>query len=239
MASEPRSWKEIRDQRRKENFVGRADQLRAFTDNFAGDEPNYMVFAVTGEGGVGKTTLLKQFEALASSPSINAICIRCDDRHASPATVMGYVADELAKSDISYKEFDERYKKYRELRQEIENDPKVPRSAVKLLSLGVTDFTIKTLRKTPGVGVFFEYTDEKSAGEALAQLVDYGINRWGNKDEVQLLREPERILTPLFVELLAQAYEQQRLVLMFDVFERTCDTLSAWLFALFSFDYGE
>jgi hypothetical protein len=239
MSNKPQSWKTVRDQRRKKNFVGRADQLHAFSDNFAGDVPNYMVFAVTGEGGVGKTMLLKRYESIARSPANNANVIICDDKQPSPVTAMGYIAGELTKYDIQHKDFDERYKKYREMRQEIEGDPKVPRTWVDLLALGVSDFTIKSLRKAPGVGVLFEYADEKAAGEAFAQLVNYGINRWGNKDEVQLLREPEHALTPLFLELLSKACDKQRLVLMFDVFERTCDTLSPWLLALCKFEYGE
>ena len=64
MPTKPQSWKKIRNQRRKENFVGRADQLRVFSDNYVRARcPNYMVFAVTGEGGVGKSTLLTQYEA--------------------------------------------------------------------------------------------------------------------------------------------------------------------------------
>ena len=46
-------------------------------------------------------------------------------------------------------------------------------------------------------------------------------------------------LTPLFLELLNDACARQPLVLMFDVFERTCETLSPWLLALFDFEYGE
>src|SRR5690349_21069086 len=119
MSSKLQSWKVIRDQRRKENFVGRAEQLRVFSENFAGDTPNYMVFAVTGEGGVGKSTLLKQYETIARSPANDANVIICDDRQASPVAAMGQIADELAKYGIEYKGFDERYKKYREMRQEI------------------------------------------------------------------------------------------------------------------------
>ena len=239
MPTKPQSWKKIRNQRREENFVGRADQLRVFSDNYVDEVPKYMVFAVTGEGGVGKSTLLTQYEALARSPSINANVIICDDRHLSPASAMGYIASELAKSGIVHKGFDERYKKYRDMRQEIEGDAKAPRSWVNMLALGVSDLTIKSLRKAPGVGVLFEYADEKAAGEAFAELVNYGINQWGNKDEVQLLREPEVILTPLFLELLNDACARQPLVLMFDVFERTCETLSPWLLAFFDFEYGE
>ena len=239
MPAKPQSWKKIIDQRRKENFVGRGDQLRVFSDNFVGDVPDCMVFAVTGEGGVGKSALLTQYEAIARSASINANVIICDDRHLSPASAMGYIAGELAKIGVVHKGFDERYKKYRDMRQEIEGDAKAPRSWVNMLAYGVSDLTIKSLRKAPGVGVLFEYADEKAAGEAFAELVNYGINRWGNKDEVQLLREPEIILAPLFLELLNDACARQPLVLMFDVFERTCETLSPWLMALFDFEYGE
>jgi Cdc6-like AAA superfamily ATPase len=108
MSSKPKSWKEIRDQRRKVNFVGRTEQLRVFSDNYVSDVPNYMVIAVTGEGGVGKTTLLKQFESIASAPNIAAITIRCDDRNTSPVAVMRFIAEELGKHEINHKEFDER-----------------------------------------------------------------------------------------------------------------------------------
>ncbi|MCK6559292.1 AAA family ATPase [candidate division KSB1 bacterium] len=233
------SWKKISEERRKENFVGRREQLRVFEENFASDVPNYMVFAVTGEGGVGKSTLLRQFEHIASSSSINALAIACNDRFPYPIAAMRHVAAELAKYDIQDKEFDERCKKYYELREEMESDPKAPRSMLSVVTRGVSDFTIKNLRKVPVAGVFFDEIDPQTAGEALAELVNYGLSRWGNKDEVQLLREPERMLTPLFVSLLNHATERQRLILMFDVFERTSDTLASWLLALFRFEYGE
>jgi energy-coupling factor transporter ATP-binding protein EcfA2 len=229
----------IRDERRKENFVGRGEPIRIFTENLQSDSPDYMVISITGEGGVGKSTLLARFNSIAISPENNAIAIICDDNQTSPVLVMGHIAKKLAEKGITHKEFDERYKKFGELRQELESDPKVPRGGLNLLAMGITDLTIKSLRKTPGVGVFFEYADEKAAGEALAELMQYSISKWGNKDEVRLLREPEQVLTPLFLELVQKAYNNNKIVIMLDVFERTSDSLSSWLLALFSFEYGE
>lgn len=186
-----------------------------------------MVFSVTGEGGVGKSTLLKQFANIASKDK--AIVITCDDTHTSPA--FGHIAKELAKAKFIHNAFDERHKEYRKLRQEVEGDPKAPR--------GVTDVTFKSARRVPGATPFLEHVDEKAAGETLAQFVHYAIDRWGNKDEVRLIREPERILTPLFLELVAKVTEKQRLLLMFDVFERTSESLAPWLLALFDFEYGD
>ena len=144
---------------------------------------------------------------------------------------MGIIAHELGQRNISSKNFDERYKKYREIREEIERDPKAPPGTIDLLARGMSDLVIKSGRNIPGIGVFLERVDEKATGEALAQLINYGITRWGNKDEVLLLCDTERVLTPLFLELLAKVSEQQRLVLMFDVFERTGPSLSPWLLA--------
>jgi tetratricopeptide (TPR) repeat protein len=234
-----RTWANKIVEARESNFIGRTDEQRYFTDNFVGDEPRYLLYSVTGEGGVGKSTLLLQYERLARSPSINAIIIRCDDRHLSPASAMAFIAERLKVEGFSNKDFDDRLKAHRAAREEIENDPKAPRGALDMVVRGATDFTVKAARKAPGVGVFAEYVDEKAVGEALSQGINYVIDKWGNKDEVRLVREPEAILTPLLVKLIAQACAKRKLILMFDVFERTSDALEPWLFALLNNEYGD
>ena len=80
---------------------------------------------------------------------------------------------------------------------------------------------------------------QKKPGRPLAEGVNYLIDRIGNKNEVELLREPERILTPLFIELLNNASEKQPFVLMFDVFERTREALEPWLLEFLDFKFGD
>jgi tetratricopeptide (TPR) repeat protein len=239
MPPKPKTWTAIGNQRRKENFVGRSEQQRVFQENFTGDEPAWMVLSVTGEGGVGKSTLLKRYTQLAQAPEINANVVYCDDHQYTPVDAMVAVAEQLGKLGIESKNFNERHKKYRETLQQIESDPSAPRGMVNVVMRGLTDFTVKSLRRVPGVGVAADYIDEKAAGDALADLAQYTISRWGNKDEVQLVREPEKVLTPLFVELLNEATEDKRLVVMFDVFERTASTLSSWLIDLFGGKHGD
>ncbi len=236
MNRKPESRKEMRERRRRENFVGRGEQLRQFEENFRRHDP-IMAFSVTGEGGVGKSTLLKQFGNIANQQ--NAVFVTCDDTHTSPAYAMGHIAEKLAELKFTHNAFDERYKEYRKLRQEVEGDPKAPRGAIDLIARGVGDFAIKSARRLPGASPFLEHVDEKAAGETLSQFFNYAIDRWGNKDEVRLLREPEKILTPLFLELIAKVTETRRLVVMFDVFERTSDSLESWLLKLFDFEYGD
>lgn len=118
------SWKDVIAERQKESFVGRKDYIKQFTDNFASDIPNYLLFFVIGEGGVGKSTLLKQFEFVGKDPEIDALVIICDDEQSSPVAAMGYIAEQLAKHDIKSKEFNEQYKTYRTRRDEIESRSK-------------------------------------------------------------------------------------------------------------------
>ena len=239
MQARRKSWKEIIDSRRRENFVGRSDYLNSFSDNFTSEVPAFLLFSVIGEGGVGKSTLLMQYENIVRGQTIGGIPILCDENQRSPVTVMGHVAEKLARFEIKHKEFNERYKAYRTHQEEIESDPKAPRGAVNLVVRGMTEFAIKAARRTPGVGVFAEYVNEKEASEALSQGVGYLIDRFTNRDEVRLLREPENVLTPLFIELLNLACEKHRIVLMFDVFERTSETLEPWLIECLNFKYGE
>jgi tetratricopeptide (TPR) repeat protein len=239
MPAKPKTIKELKEQRRKENFVGRSEQQQVFLDNFTGDEVKWVVLSVTGEGGVGKSTLLTRYAQLAQGEDFNANVVKCDDRQYTPVDAMAAIAEQLAKVGIESKKFDERYKKYRETLQQIESDPTAPRGMVNVVTRGLTDFTIKSLRRLPGVGVAADYVDEKAAGDAMADLAQYAFTRWGNKDEVLLVREPEKILTPLFVELLNEATEKKRLVVMFDVFERTASTLSSWIIELVDSKHGD
>src|SRR5262245_58436715 len=164
MTNKRPTWKDRREKKRKENFIGRREYLEEFAKDFKSDDPEYMVFSVTGEGGVGKSALLLQFANIAGAS--NAITVTCDDRHLSPAQAMGHIAAQLARLDISYKEFDDRYKKYRELRDEVESDPKAPRGIVDIIARVGTDFAIKSGRRIPGIGALLEDSDTKAAGEA-------------------------------------------------------------------------
>ena len=166
MSQTRKPWSSVRSQLRKESFIGRADQLKVFSDNFSGD-PIYMLFAVTGEGGVGKSTLLEQYTDIARSPKVRALVIRCDEKQSSPVEAMGYIAEELAKHSIKHEEFDDRYKKYREVRQEAESDPKTPRTGLNLVARGISDLAINSLRSgTRRDTVPREHGRESSRGRA-------------------------------------------------------------------------
>jgi KaiC/GvpD/RAD55 family RecA-like ATPase len=143
----PSSWKAIIDQRRKQNFVGREDEQRLFSDNFVGGTPAYMLFAVTGEGGVGKSTLLKQYKSMVTSSGIGGITIRCDEHQTHPVAAMSHIAEKLTERGITHKDFEEWLKKYRDLQSKLGRDEKAPRSGVKVMSMGLSHFVLKTAKE--------------------------------------------------------------------------------------------
>lgn len=64
----PKSLQDLLKQRRSSNFVGREQQLELFRQNLRrspDSEDYYFIFSVHGQGGVGKTTLLKKYCGLA------------------------------------------------------------------------------------------------------------------------------------------------------------------------------
>ena len=77
-----------------------------------------------------------------------------------------------------------------------------------------------------------------AAGETLAQLIIYSITRWAAKTKYYYCVNPSAY-EPLFLELLTKATEYQKLVLMFDVFERTGPSLSPRWLAFLNFEYRE
>jgi hypothetical protein len=197
------------------------------------------VLSITGEGGVGKSTLLKQFVRMAKVNEIDANLVQCDDHQMTPVEVMGFVAEEFAKLKLKNREFDERYSKYRQLREQAEKDPNVPRGLLDVGARVVTDVALDSISRVPGLGSTGSDSFKKVAGDAVAEAGQYMFSRWSNKDEVLLLREPEKTLTPLFIQLLNEPVDEKRLVIMLDVFERTARQLTPWLLDVFTFHYGK
>lgn len=64
-------------------FVGRRAELELFHSSLTADEPPFIVLHIYGPGGVGKTTLLREFERIAAQIGRSTIYI--DGRHLDPS----------------------------------------------------------------------------------------------------------------------------------------------------------
>jgi len=132
---------EIRKRRQSSEFVGREDQLLLFRRNLQydpNDDRRRLVFAVFGQGGVGKSSLLRRFREIATS-QFAAVTAWIDEDQTDVPQVIGRIAEQLAAQDQTVKAFDERYRVYRQRRQELEADPDAPQ--------GFASFIGRTLAK--------------------------------------------------------------------------------------------
>jgi len=69
--------KDILQQQRKMNFVGRQKELSFFERLLLGKEPSTHLIYIYGPGGQGKTTLLKQFADACKEKSVPVIQLDC------------------------------------------------------------------------------------------------------------------------------------------------------------------
>jgi hypothetical protein len=76
--------KDILQQQRKKNFVGRQNELEFFTGLVRQQTPAYHLIYVYGPGGQGKTTLLKQFADVCTESSVPFIHVDCRYVEAHP-----------------------------------------------------------------------------------------------------------------------------------------------------------
>jgi GTPase SAR1 family protein len=54
-------WNDIIDNAEAEYFVGREKELTIFRQEISRTPPRYLIYYITGQGGVGKTTLLNRY----------------------------------------------------------------------------------------------------------------------------------------------------------------------------------
>jgi ABC-type lipoprotein export system ATPase subunit len=86
----------IHRKRRLENFIGREVEIEGFRHNLKlpYDDRKY-ILNIFGQGGIGKTTLLKRFQILASEQgSITALT---DESQVDILEVLGTLAEQLKK----------------------------------------------------------------------------------------------------------------------------------------------
>ena len=234
----------MRDQQRS-TFVGRVEHLETFEQNLVHlnrtpdgfGYPKDFLFNVWGQGGVGKTTLLRRFEDIAKN--YNGISARIDEAIASIPEVMAAFAKQLTDQGQAFPKFSDRYKVYRQKKKELETDPEAPQGFSAFMGKTVAQVGLSLGRRVPGADVAIDFMDEKAVVEAAGEWSAYVTRKLKNKDEVQLVNEPEAVLTPLFLEELGEIFGRQ-VVLLFDTYERTGEILETWLLDIVAGQrYGE
>jgi len=232
--------------RQREEFVGREEQLTFFHRNLkyaVDDRRRYFVINVSGQGGVGKTWLLRRFEKIAGECGAVTACT--DEAEEDVPAVMNRLAGQFAAQGCPLDDFAGRYKVYQQRQQEIEADPNAPPGLFASLGRAVVKGGLEfgpSLVPGPGGVVLSKVVervvDKEAAADWGGQVTSYLAHKIGNKDEVRLVRQPVEVLTPLFLAGLREVAGKHPLALFFDTYERTGRFLDAWLRALLEGRYG-
>lgn len=173
------SRQDIMRDRQSSTFVGRVEHLETFEQNLVHlnrtadgfGYPKDFLFNVWGQGGVGKTTLLRRFEDIAKNH--NGISARVDEAIASIPEVMAAFAKQLSEQGQAFPKFNDRYKVYRQKKKELETDPEAPQGFSAFMGKTVAQVGLSLGRRVPGAGVAIDFMDEKAVVEAAGEWSAY------------------------------------------------------------------
>ncbi len=236
----PASLQVILKRRQQESFVGREEQITLFRRNLSldlDDDLRCFIFNVFGQGGVGKTSLLRRFSQYAEEA--RAITAWTDENDEDVPDIMAHLAEQLERQDQTFKAFKERYHIYRQRRHELESDPEAPQNSPAFVGRILAKTGVHLGRRIPFAGAVLDCVDEDAFANQVSEWATYITRKITNKDEVQLVQEPIEVLSPLFLEGLRKAAEKHLIALFFDTYERSEEYLDLWLRNLLEGYHGD
>lgn len=238
----PQSLQEVLKQQRveefREGFFGRGEEVRRFRENLAlPPEKRRFVFNIHGQGGVGKSFLLQRFTQLAEEQHV--LCPWSNEDQHDVVAVLVKTAQQLKALGVRFKAFDERYRTYQQKRDELEKDPELPPGLFDLMGKSATRLTLFTAAHVAGpVAPALALINPDELGSRMGEAVAFITRKLKKKDDIQLVREPVAVLTPYWLEAVAEACEDKSIILFFDGFESTGEFMDPWLRDLIKGEYG-
>ncbi|MFH8350261.1 tetratricopeptide repeat protein [Streptomyces sp. NPDC018045] len=237
--------------------MGRRSELSVFRESLEcspEDEAADFFFHVRGPGGVGKTTLVRRWEAIASEHG--AATAYVGDAVADAVEVMEAITGQLARQGHGTKEFGKALSAYRQRCHEAEAATAVPQGdgapqgaisgeppepGPSPGSMVVSQVGLAGLGMMPGAGPFVGAVDPAQVALGADRVRAAFAARFRNRDDAQMVLSPLQVLTPLFVRAVEEAAQRAgRVVLFFDTYEYTGAFLDVWLRdVLIEARYGE
>ncbi|MFE3097383.1 tetratricopeptide repeat protein, partial [Streptomyces sp. NPDC059248] len=211
--------------------------MALFTENLSKDplsaeDPAEFLFHVSGVGGVGKSTLLRQWQSAAERAGAVTAVVDEDDVHGVQQALVELVR-QMARQEGPCKEFDKAVEQWRR-EQTAQVEPTPVEGEASVSSRVVSQAALGAVSLIPGVGVATAMANPDAAAQGLDRLRSASRSRGqrrGARDEMGLSRA--------FVAELERLCRRQRwVVLFFDTWEQTAQYLSGWLLSLLDEEFG-
>ncbi len=216
-------------------FIGRTNELHFFVENILKPEaPLHNILSVSGQGGVGKSTLLAQFINIAHSSDFKDYCkvALVDERQVTPANIMEKFANQLHITG----EFAKALDRYKEALRRFQSERETGRDA---FLRKAPDLAGSVVEDVPIVGGLL-----KEGAKAAAELFVKEHQAHQLIRDAQWLQNPIGDLTKAFIEELNrladtitlsfnQEKRNHRILLFFDTFEQVSIEAAPWLLDYF------
>lgn len=229
-SSKPQSQADL-----KKLFVGRVKELNFFVEKILkAEKPSHNIISISGQGGVGKTTLVERFIVEAQTEDFNDYCLTAlvNERQTTSLDVMKKFADQL---EIKGK-FERALKEYEDALRRIRDSQEAAGDA--LLS-NMPDALGAAAKAATPLPVINEIAGEGTKVMSKAVIDHFQDNRL--REDERKLKDPIGNLTKLFVDELnaltdtyvtlkaSRTKRKRRILLFFDTFEQLAPALNPWL----------
>lgn len=218
-------------------FIGRTHELHFFREEILKPEdPAYNIVSISGQGGVGKSTLLLRFIDDTRATDFKDYCLSAlvNERQSTPASIMEKIADQLHMEG----DFEKALRQYKEVLHKLQSQHEAAREA--FVQKATTDVIGAVVEDVPFVGGLLK-EGTQIATSYLFEELHYR----------QLLKDTERMedpigdLTRAFIKELnrlaeipvtvssSRVKQPRRVILFFDTFEQLAVMCAPWLLDYF------
>jgi tetratricopeptide (TPR) repeat protein len=209
------SIRDLRDQRQRESFTGRQAEMNTFRRLLTADDPEYVILHVFGVGGIGKSSLLRQYRRIAQALGY-PVAIVDMQVHFSLDEILRSVREQVAGvNERAFTDFDKALDMFNDVKSRLQG-------AVGSVTSGV----VSGLREGVPLGLGALAVD--TIGEEQMKAWLYRHLPRANAD---LYLHSDRILTENLIVGLNRLVEQNhsKIVVMFDTFEQSSRAQDDWL----------
>ncbi|MEW1628921.1 tetratricopeptide repeat protein [Streptomyces sp. NPDC089173] len=225
------SLQQIVEGRRRAAFVGREAELDLFRDNFATppEDPRHrFVLHVRGNAGVGKTSLVREWQQAARE--FGALTASVDEGADSVPELLASVARQFAEQGHPLRALDRMLATYRRALHDAAGRLAADGDEPSPAALVAAQAGLVAAGAIPVVGALAGGIDPAVVARGAGGLRAVFGGRARQQEETFLLAEPVRALTPVFVAELGRVADAVPWVVLFlDTYERTAPLLDRWL----------